>query len=99
VGAWYLLIAQEIPHQLQFGLLEEFAFYGDDLADADQAALLPGIDLIPVPGLKTIFQVGILVLDLIEKGGRKINDLICSGKVILRRACFIQANGHYQDKN
>ena len=31
---WHLLIAEEIPHQLQFRLLEEFTFYGNNLADA-----------------------------------------------------------------
>jgi hypothetical protein len=33
------LVAQEIKQQLQFGLFKEFAFYGNDLADANEPAL------------------------------------------------------------
>jgi hypothetical protein len=32
LSTWNLLIAQEAPHQLQFGLFEELAFDGNDLA-------------------------------------------------------------------
>jgi hypothetical protein len=37
--ARHLLVAQKIEQQLQFGLFEEFAFYGYDLANAYEPAL------------------------------------------------------------
>jgi hypothetical protein len=39
LGARHLLVTQEIKQQLQFGLFEEFAFYRNDLANANEPAL------------------------------------------------------------